>query len=450
MDLSYGIAVTNRYGLFYDENEDPLDALKAAQHKEVAKPVKAAEKPIESAGTKAASKPAEVKGKVGAPSQQTAGTKKAGPKETQATVGKPVEQNKREDGHRSGLGPRPPRGDRGGRFPNSSNPREERNNRRNDDRPREFGSVSNTEGGFPSTGGNGGPDDRPRSSYRGERGAFRGGDRGSRGGRGRGAMGGRGGKRDFDRQSGSDKSGVKPIEKREGSGPHNWGSVQDEIEGQLEPAVVEEAVEGEAEAAPAEGVEAKEGEETQAPEDEEAKELTLDEWRALRGERKKPEFNIRKPGEGEDNSQWKKTFVLDKKKPEDDDDEEIIDVSADYPQRAGRQKFLDIDIRFADSRRGEQRGGGRGRGGRGRGGDGEMRGGFRGDNEQQRGGYRGGEPREGGGNFRGGFRGDNNEQRGRGNFRGGRGGPRPEGGRGGQRMPAAPKVDDEKDFPALG
>ena len=85
-----------RYGLFYDENEDPLDALKAAQHKEVAKPVKAAEKPIESAGTKAASKPAEVKGKVGAPSQQTAGTKKAGPKETQATVGKPVEQNKRE------------------------------------------------------------------------------------------------------------------------------------------------------------------------------------------------------------------------------------------------------------------------------------------------------------------------------------------------------------------
>ena len=117
--------------------------------------------------------------------------------------------------------------------------------------------MSNTEGGFPSTGGNGGPDDRPRSSYRGERGAFRGGDRGSRGGRGRGAMGGRGGKRDFDRQSGSDKSGVKPIEKREGSGPHNWGSVQDEIEGQLEPAVVEEAVEGEAEAAPAEGVEAK-------------------------------------------------------------------------------------------------------------------------------------------------------------------------------------------------
>lgn len=466
MDLSYGIAVTNRYGLFYDENEDPLDALKAAQNKEVVKPVKAAEKPSESAGTKAGSKPAEVKGKVGAPSQQMGvGAKKtAGPKETQSSVGKTVEQNKpREDGQRSGLGPRPPRGDRGGRFPNS-NPREERNNRRNDDRPREFGSVSNTEGGFPSAGGNGGPDGeyRPRSSYRGgERGAFRGGDRGSRGGgRGRGVgFGGRGGKRDFDRQSGSDKSGVKPIEKREGSGPHNWGSVQDEIEGQLEPAIAEETVEGEADTAPVEASEAKEGEETQAPEDEEAKELTLDEWRALRGERKKPEFNIRKPGEGEDNSQWKKTFVLDKKKPEDDDDEEIIDVSADYPQRAGRQKFLDIDIRFADSRRGDSsRGGGRGRGGRGRGSDGEMRGG----GEQRGGGgnFRGGEQREqreGGGNYRGGFRGGerrgDGEGSGRGgNFRGGRGGPRPEGGRGfgGHRMPAAPKVDDEKDFPALG
>jgi len=138
--------------------------------------------------------------------------------------------------------------------------------------------------------------------------------------------------------------------------------------------------------------------------------LTLDEWRALRGERKKPEFNIRKPGEGEDNSQWKKTFVLDKKKPEDEDEEEIIDVSADYPQRAGRQKFLDIDIRFADSRRGDsQRGGGRGRGGRGRGSDGEMRGGggnYRGDGEQRGGGnFRGGEQREQREGGRGGFRG---------------------------------------------
>ena len=119
--------------------------------------------------------------------------------------------------------------------------------------------MNNTEGGSPGTGND--AEFRPRSAYRGERGAFRGGDRGGRGrGRGRGGMQDQRGKRDFDRQSGSDKSGVKPIEKREGSGPHNWGSVQDEIEGQLEPAVVEEVVEGEAEvvaAVPAETTEVK-------------------------------------------------------------------------------------------------------------------------------------------------------------------------------------------------
>lgn len=77
-----------------------MDALKAAQNKEVVKPVKAAEKPSESAGTKAGSKPAEVKGKVGAPSQQMGvGAKKtAGPKETQSSVGKTVEQNKPREG----------------------------------------------------------------------------------------------------------------------------------------------------------------------------------------------------------------------------------------------------------------------------------------------------------------------------------------------------------------
>ena len=114
--------------------------------------------------------------------------------------------------------------------------------------------VTNTEGGAPASAGADG-EYRPRNNFRG---APRG-DRGARGGRGGRGRGDNRGKRDFDRQSGSDKSGVKPVEKRDGSGPHNWGSVQDEIEGQLETtaAVVEETVEGETEAAPAEAVEAK-------------------------------------------------------------------------------------------------------------------------------------------------------------------------------------------------
>ena len=218
-----------------------------------------------------------------------------------------------------------------------------------------------------------------------------------------------------------------------------------------------------------------------APADEEPKEYTLDEWKAKQGERKKPEFNIRKPGEGEDNSQWKKTFVLEKKKIEDEEEEEeeIIDVSAEYPQRVGRQKFLNIDIRFADSRRGTR---GRGAGGRGRGVGGEggyrgdREGGFRGDREggfrgDREGGFRG--DREGGfrGDREGGFRGERPErvergdrgerperaERGdregsgyRGGYRGGRGSSRGTYAQRGPAVPAAPKVDDEKDFPALG
>merc|ERR1719219_1978214 len=402
-----------------------MDVLKSSQVKEASvAPVK---KTVEKDSKPDKTKTAEVKPK-SAPAQV-----KKGPKETQPTT-KSAEQIKpREDTYRAGSGVRPPRGDRGGRYPNA--PREQRNNQRNEDRPaREFGSVSNTEGGAPAADG----EYRPRSSFRGAPRGDRGGARGARGApRGRGDNRG---KRDFDRQSGSDKTSVKPVEKREGSGPHNWGSVQDEIEGQMESTVVaaEEVVEGETEAVPVENAETKEGEEAApAAEEQGPQELTLDEWRAIRGERKKPEFNIRKPGEGEDNSQWKKTFVLDKKKDDDEDEEEIVDYTAEYPQRVGRQKFLDIEIRFSDSRRGER--GGRGRGGAGRGGE---RGGYRGDRTE---GYRGDRPAERSeGGFRGGERGAYRGNRG---ARGTRGTFTP---RGGPAQRAAPKVDDEKDFPALG
>lgn len=48
--------------------------------------------------------------------------------------------------------------------------------------------------------------------------------------------------------------------------------------------------------------------------EEETKELTLDEWKAQRAVRAKPQFNIRKAGEGEDLSQWKKMIALNNKK----------------------------------------------------------------------------------------------------------------------------------------
>lgn len=58
-------------------------------------------------------------------------------------------------------------------------------------------------------------------------------------------------------------------------------------------------------------------EETKAAE-EEVKEYTLDEWKRMQNQGKKsqPSFNLRKPNEGEDNAQWKKTYLLTKKKEE--------------------------------------------------------------------------------------------------------------------------------------
>lgn len=51
---------------------------------------------------------------------------------------------------------------------------------------------------------------------------------------------------------------------------------------------------------------------------EEPKELTLDEWKAQRTGRVKPQYNIRKAGEGEDPTQWKKMYELKKKENDED------------------------------------------------------------------------------------------------------------------------------------
>ena len=71
---------------------------------------------------------------------------------------------------------------------------------------------------------------------RGGRGSgFRGGRGMRRGGRGGPGMGGDyRGKREFDRQSGMVTSGVKAVDKRDGSGSYNWGSNKEQIEEHLQ------------------------------------------------------------------------------------------------------------------------------------------------------------------------------------------------------------------------
>ncbi|CAH1398914.1 unnamed protein product [Nezara viridula] len=181
------------------------------------------------------------------------------------------------------------------------------------------------------------------------------------------------GKREYDRQSGSDKTGIKSIDKRDGSGAHNWGNPRDDIENlktpysaedswnsekvDEEPPIETNETSNEEEVITSTTTNIEEGEE----EEEEKKELTLDEWKALKTPRKQPTYNIRKAGEGEDLSQWKKMYALEKKK--DNEGEEYEYELGEYPQRVGRQKIIEIDIRFKDTRNvGSGRGRGIGRG----------------------------------------------------------------------------------------
>ncbi|KAL0894225.1 hypothetical protein ABMA27_014238 [Loxostege sticticalis] len=357
MENSYGVGVVNRYALFLDDESDPLDALKAReQAKELKKKTKEAEK--ENKG-----KP-EAKPKGGT-------TVRKGIKETQNVK---TQDNKSGDQQKS-------------KGPARTNDRnaERPPPRRREDRPQN-GAVENKDGA-PRPPKREFTDRRPnerRNFTENPEGAERRGPRPPREPRDRdGPRGPRPaydnrGKREFDRRSGSDKTGVKPVDKREGGGPHNWGTLKDELDELNKTGSEGEVVE---EKAPdAAGAGAGDGQQPEAerapPAEDEPRELTLDEYKALRNaQRTAPQWNLRKAGEGEDLSQWKNLVMLEKKKEggEDDDTDEEYDI-ADYPQRVGRQKrVLGIEFTFNDmSRRGAPGGRGRGRG-RGRGGRGPPR-----------------------------------------------------------------------------
>ena len=157
--------------------------------------------------------------------------------------------------------------------------------------------------------------------------------------------------------------------------------------------------------------------------------MTLAEYKALKQEvSKRNEFNIRKPGEGEDQTKWGKVHVLKKKVEEEEEgeEEEEEEEEIDEEEEKKRQLLNSIQIKFNEpaSTRGAPRGG---RGGRG---------GFRGRREE------GEAPRR--------EEGEQSPEK-RGQSGRGRGG-RPQGGRGGnnkQRV-VVPKIEDEQDFPSLG
>jgi len=203
MENAYGIGITNRYSCFLDNEDDPVETLKAT---EVDKEAKKKE-----TGSVAVPNPT-------APRKGIRDSNKGG-----------NEANKQNNKiTNNGVVGRPARGPRPagpGQDPKNvkfnDEDREDRNNRRNlnrDDTARE----GRQDGEF----NRGGPR-RPGGQFR-PRGPLAGRPRGPTGAGG--PTGGAVRKREFDRQSGSDKSGVKPVDKREGAGSRNWGTYKDDID----------------------------------------------------------------------------------------------------------------------------------------------------------------------------------------------------------------------------
>ncbi|KAG5847438.1 plasminogen activator inhibitor 1 RNA-binding protein-like isoform X1 [Anguilla anguilla] len=367
----FGCVVTNRFDQLLDDESDPFEVLKAAENKKkegaaagAAKTAAQAAKQPKKESQKDRKNPLLDKKEE---SQAPVPLKKEGIRR----VGRRPDQEARQPGQgggqqQGGQGEGRP----GDRRPERRPPRERRFDKPAEDKP-EGGEFSVEKS----------VSDRP---LRG-----RGGGRGGRGGRGRGMGRSDGfdsrGKREFDRHSGSDKSSLKPEEKRGGSGSHNWGTVKDEMSTELDQSnVTEETPEGE-EHPPADS-ENKENEVEEVKE-EGPKEMTLDEWKAMQDkERAKVEFNIRKANEGTD-GQWKKGYVLHKSKSEDRPPGALIEPAEMEPESPGlypkanadeasgdhhfRKPANDItsqlEINFGDlGRPGRGRGGPRGgRGGRG-------------------------------------------------------------------------------------
>ncbi|XP_019752285.1 plasminogen activator inhibitor 1 RNA-binding protein-like isoform X2 [Hippocampus comes] len=312
MQEGFGIAVTNRYDQLLDDESDPFELMKQAQ----AEAKKKKKEPAAPGAAKSAAQAAKQPKKESQKDRKTPLTDKKAEPQAPVPLKKDGPGMRRMGRKPEGEGPRPQGGQQGeGRPPADRRPTERRPPARRFERPPGEPGDKPEGGEFSVEKPIG---DRPMRG--------RGGGRGFRGGRGRGMGRSDGfdsrGKREFDRHSGSDRSGLKGEEKRGGSGSHNWGTVKDELNELDQSNATEENPEGE-EHPPADS-ENKENEVEEVKE-EGPKEMTLDEWKAMQDkDRAKVEFNIRKANEGAD---WNKGFVLHKSKAEGKKDD-LIDPEA--------------------------------------------------------------------------------------------------------------------------
>lgn len=404
MDPRYSIGTTNRYALFLgeeDESADPQDIRKLVEVEKARKALKPVSVGLKEnkINSKDVKESAEVRKPLGDKVAKNASSEDMERvKNRRNREEKPNNEVKARNGD---LGPRPRRDENAPRKPRRDSERREGegNEPRGPRRERRDWTEGEVEG-RPDRRGTAPGKPRPRQTTPNNR-----------------------RKREFERKSGSDKTGVKPVDKREGGGAHNWGTHKDDLAAtgiQNAENVSSDEIDT---SDPKLENEKENNTENKDPGtvDEAAEEvevLTLDEYRARRTKRQQPQFNLRKAGEGEDLTQWKDLVEMKKKKEQEnsDDDEELENL--EFPQRVGRQKHvLGIDITFNDTRRG-------GRPARG-----------------PRPPREGKERREG----------TDGKFAGRKPYSGPREGRRPADDDNGNRREAAiPRVDDEKAFPSLG
>lgn len=446
MDFEYGCSTVNKFA-FLDENEveDPSDLLTQAQT--------AATKKETTKGKDAKGKDA--KGKKPAGKTDTKQPLKASDNAVKKTFdnkdGKKFGNNKPEsDMAKENRGPR---GDR----PQGDRPYRPRQPRTDAD----GNVVESAEGeGF-------------RGGYRGTRGGAGGNRGGYRGPRRDGEEGENQGRR-FDRHSGSERTGIKAVDKKDGAGKGNWGTATDEVV--IEQTLGEQPV-VEGQETGKDWAERVDENEEKVPEEDAPNFMTLEEYKALKtAVNKRNDFNVRRAGEGEDQAKWGKTYLLPKKadeEDEEDEEEEESEEEEDEPEDVQKKeliKSVQSAFKFESTNPREERGGRGGRGGPRGAGDRREFGGerreFRGERRDFKKPESAAAPVEGQAAdaaapvaAEAALAAPAEERRPQGPARGqqaGRGGARggaQQGGRGAGRqgpLKSAPKFDDEKDFPTLG
>ncbi|GCC30059.1 hypothetical protein chiPu_0008503 [Chiloscyllium punctatum] len=356
MQETFGCAVTNRFDQLLDDESDPFDILREAEEKKQKKKKEEGGRKSRAGSGPSGGSAASTAGAAYASASSSA---KAGRRESQKARKIPagVEAGNRPGGASGTENRGPKRAEMRGQNENQDIERKtERPERRvvfRERRPNETEGATEFSLEAPID-----RVDRPMKGRGGGRGRARG-----RGGFPRSVDGfDPRGKREFERHSGNDKVGLKPEDKRGGSGSRNWGAVRDDLR-ETETTPAEEATEMEEPQDALEGdTENKLNEgEHEATVDDGPHEMTLDEWKALQEQtRSKKEFNIRKP----DSSVLSKAVVIHKSKYEGDEQKEESDEEDHhYFRRSANDITSKLDINFGSlTRPGRGRGGARGRG----------------------------------------------------------------------------------------